>query len=40
MLSILDDIPGGMEAVENVTVYPDGLLVVTADDIDYEVKWR
>lgn len=32
----LDDV----DRVDNITVYPDGRLIVTVDDVDIEKKWR
>ncbi len=34
------DLPGELGRVENITVYPDGRLLITADDATVEMPWE
>ena len=35
-----EDLPGELDRVENITVYPDGRLLITADGATVEVPWE
>ena len=40
LLSLINTLTESLERLDNITVYPDGRLVITVDDVDYEKVWR